>query len=73
MKEIRQRSITKAVSWRLFATLTTMVIVFIFTKKINLSLSVGFVEITSKLLLYYCHERLWNKINWGKQLDTAPY
>ena len=66
MNEDRTRSIIKAVSWRIFATLTTIIIVFIFTRQWVLSLSVGFFEVTSKLILYYFHERIWNRINWGK-------
>jgi adenylylsulfate kinase len=71
MTEHRTRSIFKAVSWRIFATLTTMIIVFIFTKQWVLSLSVGFFEVISKLFLYYCHERIWNRIYWGKGKGPA--
>jgi adenylylsulfate kinase len=62
------RSVFKSVSWRLVATLTTMTIVYLFTKKIFLSLGVGLVEVISKILLYYLHERVWNKIKWGKKV-----
>ena len=67
MIEQRTRSIFKALSWRIFATLTTMIIVFIFTRQWVLSLSVGVLEVTSKLVLYYFHERIWNRITWGKK------
>lgn len=66
MREIRKRSILKALSWRVFATITTILIVYIFTRQLLLSFSVGFFEVTSKLLLYYLHERIWNNISWGK-------
>ncbi|MCX6744610.1 MAG: DUF2061 domain-containing protein [Candidatus Parcubacteria bacterium] len=67
MTEAHTRSIFKALSWRIFATLTTMIIVFIFTRQWVLSLSVGVLEVTSKLILYYFHERIWNRITWGKK------
>jgi uncharacterized membrane protein len=67
MKDKRQRSFMKAASWRIFATLTTMIIVFLFTGKLNLTLSIGFFEVVSKLILYYAHERIWDKIIWGKK------
>ncbi len=67
MTENHSRSIVKAFSWRIIATLTTMILVFIFTKQWVLTLSVGFFDITSKLIFYYLHERAWNRINWGKQ------
>jgi uncharacterized membrane protein len=60
------RTIVKAVSWRVIATLTTMTIVFLFTRKIILSLGVGLVEVVTKITFYYLHERSWHKISWGK-------
>ncbi|MAH33572.1 hypothetical protein CL615_04245 [archaeon] len=66
MKEHHKRSIIKAISWRILATLTTMALVFIFTGKMLLSLTIGFFEVISKIIFYYIHERLWNKIKWGK-------
>jgi adenylylsulfate kinase len=66
MTENYTRSIIKAISWRFFATATTMILVLIFTGQWVLSLSIGFFEVTSKLILYYAHERIWNRIYWGK-------
>ncbi len=60
------RTIIKAVSWRVIATLTTMTIVFLFTRKIILSLGVGLVEVIAKITFYYLHERTWHKVSWGK-------
>jgi len=65
-REDHHRSLAKAISWRMIATLTTMAIVFIFTERLVLSLGVGLVEVITKCLLYYFHERLWGKISWGK-------
>ena len=59
------KSVIKAVSWRVVATLTTMSLVFIFTGQIILALSVGILESFTKILLYYFHERAWNKTKWG--------
>jgi len=67
MKETHSRSIIKEVSWRFFATLVTMLAVFIFTGKLALSLGVGAIDIISKLALYYFHERFWDKIEYGKR------
>ncbi|MBS3096740.1 DUF2061 domain-containing protein [Candidatus Woesearchaeota archaeon] len=66
MEEYHIRSILKAVSWRIFATVVTIFIVFIFTGNFIISLGVGFVEVLSKIFFYYVHERIWNKIKWGK-------
>ena len=64
-KDRHIKSIVKAISWRVIATLTTFALVLIFTKKINLALGVGIFDILLKLLFYYFHERAWNITQWG--------
>lgn len=73
MTENHTRSLIKAISWRFFATATTMILVLIFTGQWLLSLSVGFFEVFSKLILYYAHERIWNRIYWGKANKKPIY
>ena len=65
--ETRKRSVVKALSWRAWATITTAIIVFIFTGEFALALTVGFLEVFVKMGLYVLHERLWQKIRYGKQ------
>jgi uncharacterized membrane protein len=43
-----------------------MILVLIFTGQWVLSLSIGIFEVISKFILYYTHERIWNRIYWGK-------
>jgi len=66
-KETHTRTIVKAISWRVVATLTTGTIVFIFTRKWDLTLGITFFEILSKILFYYVHDRVWNVIHWGQE------
>ena len=56
----------KTISWRVCATMTTVIIVFIFTRRTEIALTVGGLEAIFKLLIYFLHERGWNKIRWGK-------
>lgn len=56
------RSITKAVSWRFLGTLDTILISLFITKELTQATTIGFVEVFTKLLLFYLHERLWNLI-----------
>ena len=67
MHEKRHRSIAKAVSWRIVGTTTTVLLVFIITGELTLSLSIGFFELVAKSAIYYVHERAWNRIHWGKE------
>jgi adenylylsulfate kinase len=64
--EARTRSLAKAISWRIFATLTTMLLVFAFTGNLVVSESVGLTELVLKIAIYYVHERVWNLLPFGK-------
>jgi len=61
------RSIVKSVSWRIVGTLDTIIISWIITGKITMALTIGSIELITKMVLYFFHERLWNIIKWGKQ------
>ncbi len=65
--ENHTRSLVKAISWRITGTLDTVLWAFIITGKLKWALSIGLVELVSKIFLYYFHEQLWNKISFGKK------
>ena len=67
------RSLAKAISWRITGTLDTMVISFVITGRVKLALSIGFVELFTKIGLYYLHERAWNRIALGKKKAQEFY
>jgi uncharacterized membrane protein len=52
-------SFGKAVSWRIFGTLDTIFISFLITGKWSFAISIGGVEVFTKIFLYYLHERAW--------------
>lgn len=51
----------KSVGYRLFGTLATIIISFIFTGSIKISFSIGFFEVISKILLYFVYDKIWEK------------
>ncbi len=61
------RSIVKAISWRIIGTLDTIVISWFLTGEIDTALAIGSIELVTKMLLYFGHERVWNRINFGKE------
>ena len=61
------RSVVKAVSWRIVGTMDTIIISWVITGKITMALSIGLIEVVTKMILYFFHERIWNVIKWGKQ------
>lgn len=60
------RSIAKTVSWRIVGTLDTIGISWLLTGDVETALAIGSVELVTKMILYFGHERLWNKINFGR-------
>ena len=65
MADSRRRSVAKSLSWRATATATTMLIVLAFTGQLDLAIAVGGFEVVSKLVIFYAHERVWQRVRWG--------
>ena len=63
--ESRKRHIAKTFTWRLVGTIDTMVLAWIISGDAIIGLKIGFAEVVTKMLLYYLHERVWYKIDFG--------
>ncbi len=61
----RRRSATKTATYRVLASLDTMLLGFIFTGSLATAISIGGFEVFTKLTLYFFHERSWARIRWG--------
>ena len=66
-EETTARSIGKAISWRVLATFITASLVFVFTGRMDIALTVGVFEAIVKVLFYFLHERAWNRISVGRK------
>ena len=64
--ETALRSFVKAYSYRCCGTLTTIVISFVITGNFIVSLGIRATEMIVKPFIYWCHERVWSRINWGR-------
>ncbi len=72
----RLKSLVKGISWRVVGTLDTFLIAYIITGNASVSLSIGGVEIFTKIILYYFHERAWNKVSvnvWEKAKNIFSF
>lgn len=58
-KDSHLRSILKAFSWRIIATLTTALIAYLVTGEIVTAITIGGIEFLLKMGIYYVHERAW--------------
>lgn len=59
------RSLTKTISWRITGSGATFAIVYLITGDLTSSGTVAIIQVAANTLLYYLHERVWNKIKWG--------
>jgi len=65
--ETHYRSIAKAVTWRAGGTVVTFGVVLIVTRELTLALSVGVLDTVVKIGAFYMHERIWNRLSFGKK------
>ena len=65
MHEKPYRSVAKAISWRTVGTLDTIIVSYFVTGNLVMAASIGTIEVITKMILYYFHERAWNKLKFG--------
>lgn len=66
IRESHVRSLAKAFSWRILATLTTSVIAYLVTGSLDTAAIIGGIEFVLKFFIYYLHERAWAFYPMGK-------
>jgi uncharacterized membrane protein len=65
------RSLIKSISWRAVGSLDTFILSFLVTGNVKHAASIASIEVLTKVVLYYLHERVWRRVSWGR-LDAAP-
>jgi len=63
----RKRHIAKTITWRIVGTIDTIVISWYMTGSPLIGFSIGGVEVFTKMILYYIHERVWYKSKFGNE------
>lgn len=64
--ESHTRSIIKALSWRVIATVVTFLVAWLLTGTVNVALKIGLLDTSIKLAAYYLHERVWVQLSFGR-------
>lgn len=67
MLEQRKRSILKAFTFRVLIIIIDGIAIYLITKRLDLTIGITALSNFYRTIIYYTHERLWNKIAWGKQ------
>jgi uncharacterized membrane protein len=71
MSDSNSRSLAKAISWRVTGTADTFLISWLITGEPLLATGIAITEIITKVFLFWAHERIWNRIKWGKKNDNT--
>lgn len=61
----RKRHIAKTITWRLVGTLDTMILGWLISGDPLIGIKIGVLELFTKMILYYFHERVWYRSNFG--------
>lgn len=72
IRESHWRTLLKTFSWRFLAMSGTFLLVYLMTGETVLAASISSLEFLFKLVAYYAHERLWERVHIGKKFDTTP-
>ncbi len=67
MNETSIRSIAKTISWRIAGSTSTFAIAYLVTGSAGISSGIAVTQMIVNTVLYWFHERLWNKVIWGKE------
>jgi len=62
-----RRTLVKTLIWRLLAVFITWIIAYIFSRDFRVSTAIAITANLIKTICYYVHERMWNKITFGKK------
>jgi len=58
-----KRHVAKTISWRIIGTLDTMILSAFITGSWEMGLTIGGIEVITKMGLYFLHERAWYKFS----------
>jgi uncharacterized membrane protein len=68
LKDTFKRSIVKSIGYRLIIIILDFTTVYIFTGKVNVAIGFMLVSNAYTTVVYFLHERIWDRIKWGKQV-----
>jgi len=66
--DTHKRTMIKTVTWRIIATLTTVITIYLWIGDLSAALGSGLIANALKTIFYYIHERMWNRTDFGRQI-----
>ena len=66
MSDTAKRSLVKTESWRLTGSGATFVISYLIAGNFAVAGTIAMIQLVANTMLYFVHERIWNRIGWGR-------
>ena len=67
------RSFGKVITWRILVTITNFIVGWLASGNPWVGLGVVSFALVVNSILYFVHERIWNRVTWGKAVvDDQP-
>jgi uncharacterized membrane protein len=65
--ETNKRSIIKTITWRVTGSGATFLISLLISGNFAMAGTIAVIQLVANTILYYGHERIWNKFKWGRE------
>ena len=69
----KKKSLFKTITWRITASLATLLIVYMLTGELAIAGGVASIEVVLKMGLYYVHERAWEKVEVEDDCEGSEF
>jgi uncharacterized membrane protein len=67
LSDLPRRSLVKTISWRLTGSGATFLIAWLIAGNFAVAGTIAVVQLISNTVLYFIHERVWNRVSWGRR------
>ena len=66
MTDQPKRSLVKTITWRITGSGATFLISYLISGNLTIAGTIAVIQVVANTLLYFIHERMWNRISWGR-------
>ena len=66
MTDQPKRSLVKTITWRITGSGATFLISYVISENLTIAGTIAVIQVVANTLLYFIHERVWNRISWGR-------
>ncbi len=61
-----KRSLVKTITWRITGSGATFAIGYAISGDFTIAGSIASIQLVANTILYFAHERIWDRLSWGR-------